>query len=152
MTSEQQPDLFDLITDEPEYLSANAPDLDLEDEFRAALKFCERQAKKHGLSRERILARINLCLPEDRAITIRQLNGWMAASAEDRPFPAWILPAYIWAVRGIVSPIEILAHAIGLRVLDENEALAAELGETVLNKARIASKERALKNKLGAKR
>jgi hypothetical protein len=147
MTSNQR-DLFDALTDEPEYLSANAPDLDLEEEFRAALKYCERQAKKHGLGRERILERINLCLPEDRAITLRQLNGWMAASAEDRPFPAWILPAYIWAVRGIVSPIEILAHAIGLRMMDENEALAAELGETVLNRARLASQERTLKNKL----
>lgn len=147
MTS-NQPDLFDLVTGEPEYLSANAPDLDLEDEFRAALKFCERQAKKHGLSRERILERINMCFPERDNFTLRQLNGWMATSAEDRPFPAWILPAYIWAVRGIVVPMEILSNAIGLRLLDENEALAAELGETVLNKARIAKQERVLKNRL----
>lgn len=146
----EQGDFFQqLDSHEPEYRAANAPDLDIKDKFRVYLKESLKHAQKYGISRDRVVERINLCLPEDGRITPRQLNGWLAASAEDRPFPAEILPAFIWATRGNLGPITVLTEALGLHLMDEQEALAAELGETVLTKARIAQRERALRNKLG---
>ena len=145
-----QPDLFQRLDQrEPEYLSANAPDLYIEPEFMGAVAYALREAKKHGLSRERIVERMNLCLPEEQHITKRQLDAWCAQSKEHNPFPAKYLPAFIWAVRGIVSPIEVITRALGLVVLDEQEQLAAELGRAAMAKAEAAKRERTIKQKLG---
>lgn len=145
-----QGDLFlQLGEHTPAFQAENAPDLFIEPELRGALAYCLREAKKHGLSRERVLERMNLCLPEEKHVTLRQLNGWLAASAEDRPFPAEMLPAFVWAVRGIVAPVEVITRVLGLHVMDEQEAMAAELGETILTKARATQRERLLRKQLG---
>lgn len=151
LTSEQG-DLFQQLGEhEAAYRAENAPDLHIRDELLGAIAFALREAKKHGLSRERVVERMNLCLPKDAQLTLRQLNGWTAQSAESRPFPAEMLPAFCWAVRGVIAPVEVITRALGLQVMDEVEAMAAELGETVLHKARLAERERLLKYRLGGK-
>ncbi len=146
----EQPDLFQQLAQvEPEYRAANAPDLDVRDKLRVFLRESAKLAQKHGVSRERVVERMNLCLPDGPSITPRQLNGWLATSAEDRPFPAEMLPAYIWATHGNLAPLEVLTGALGLFVMDEQEAIAAELGETILNKSRLAHRERNLRKRLG---
>lgn len=148
----EQGDLFQQLSGhEAAYRADNAPDLYVRDELLGAVAFALREAKKHGLSRERVVERMNLCLPSEAQITLRQLNGWTAQSAESRPFPADMLAAFCWAVRGVIAPVEVITRALGLHVIDEQEALAAELGETVLHKARIAQRERILKTKLGGR-
>lgn len=145
-----QPDLFQQVADHtPAHLAENAPDLDIRLELLAGINDALRQAAKHGLSRERVVDRMNACLPEDKHITLRQFNGWTAASAEDRPFPAEMLPPLIWALRGILTPLEVITGVLGLHVMDEQEAMAKELGDTILTKTRLAQRERMLRNQLG---
>jgi len=143
-----QPDLFQQLGNhEPDYLSDNAPDLDIEQEFMGQIKYVLRQAKKRGLSRDRIIERMNLCLPEELHITKRQLDAWCAESKEYHHFPAIYLPAFIWAVRGVLTPLEVLTGALDLVVLDEQEQLAAELGRSVLTKVQASKTERLIKKK-----
>jgi len=144
-----QPDLFQQLENyEPEYLAANAPDLDIEQEFMGALKYALRMARKHGLSRERVVERMNLCLPEALYVTKRQLDSWCAESQEYKRFPVIFLAAFVWATGGIISPLEIITRALGLHVLDDQEVLAAELGKTAMAKVEAARMERILKQKL----
>jgi len=145
-----QPDLFQQVGGmTPTHLSDNAPDLDIRLELLAGIKEALRQAARHGLGRERIIDRMNLCLPDESQITKRQFDGWTAKSSEDRPFPAEMLPPLIWALRGVLTPLEVITKALGLHVIDEQEALAKQLGETILTKTQIAQQERFLRNKLG---
>lgn len=145
-----QSDLFQQLSNhEPDYLSDNAPDLDIEQEFMGAVKYALRTAKKHGLGRERIVERMNLCFPNEVLhITKRQLDSWCAESKEYHLFPAIYLDAFIWATRGIVSPMEVLTEALGMHLIDEHEQLAAELGKTAMAKAHAAKQERLLKRRL----
>lgn len=145
-----QPDLFrQLDQADAAWLADNAPDLYIRDELRGAMAYALREAKKHGLSRERVVERMNLCLPEEAIITKRQLDGWLASSAEDRPMPAEYLPALVWAVRGIVSPLEVLTRALGLHLIDEHEHIAAELGQTLVAEQRARQRKRILQMRLG---
>ncbi|HEC12304.1 MAG TPA: hypothetical protein ENI80_03500 [Acidiferrobacteraceae bacterium] len=148
--SGNQPDLFQQLEGRQAALyDDNAPDLDIEFEFIGAVKYAIREAKKHGVSRDRIVDRMNQCLPTDKHITKRQLDSWTANSKEYHKFPAEYLPAFVWAVRGVISAIEVLTRALGLHVIDETEYLATELGKTVTRKAALAVQERILKTKLG---
>ncbi len=143
-----QPDLFQQLSNhEPEYLSDNAPDMDIEQEFMGQIKYVLRIAKKRGLTRERIVDRMNLCLPEELQVTKRKLDSWCAESKEYHYFPAIYLPAFIWAVRGVITPLEVLTGVLGLVVLDEHEQLAAELGRSVLTKVQAAKTERDIKKR-----
>ncbi len=145
-----QPDLFQRLDEaEPVYLAGNAPDLYIRDELRGAMAYALRTAAQHGLSRQRVVERMNLCLPEEAIVTKRQLDGWLASSAEDRPMPAEYLPALVWAVRGIVSPVEVLTRALGLHLIDEHEHIAAELGKTLVEEQRARQRKRTLQLKLG---
>lgn len=150
-SDEVQPDLFQKFGATPDYLSANAPDLDIEQEFLGSINYCLRTAKKHGMSRDRIVDRMNHCLPDATKITTRQLNGWTATSQEYRHFPAIYLPAFVWACLGILMPIEVLTKSLGLAVLDEQEQLAMQLGRAVLDKSQASKIERQLKQQLGLK-
>jgi len=143
-----QGDLFQQLEQPPLYRAESAPDLDIEAELMGALAYCLREAKRHGLSRERVVDRINLCLPEDKHITLRQLNAWCAASKEHHPLPAKVLPALVWAVGGLVSPVEVITRALGLALLDEEEQIATELGRTVAARAELAIRERQLTKRL----
>lgn len=151
ISTSNQGDFFQRLSDhEPAYLADNAPDLNIKDELRVAMKYCLRQSRKHGLSRDHIVERMNLCLPGlNKPITLRMLDGWMATSAEDRPMPAEYLPAFIWATRGIVSPIEVLTEVLGLHLIDEAEQIAAELGKTLVDERRAKNRRRLLQIKLG---
>jgi len=145
----QQDLLHGLEHVEPDYLAGNAPDLDIRDKLRVFLKEALTLARKnYGLSRDRVVDRINLCLAEEDQITERQLNGWLAVSAEDRPFPLHILPAFIWATRGNLSPLEVVTESLGLHLMDHQEVIAARLGENIINKTRAAKEERELRNLL----
>lgn len=148
-----QPDLFQrLIDHEPDYLAANAPDLDIEQEFMGAIKYALRLAKKNGLSRERIVDRMNLCLPESLYVTKRQLDAWCAESKEYHHFPAIHLAAFTWATNGVISPLKVISEALGLHLVDENQIMAAELGKTMLIKVNASKTEREIKQKFGFNR
>jgi len=145
---QDQTDLFQRFDSVPDYLAENAPDLDIEQEFMGAIKYCLRQAKKHGLSRDRIVERMNLCLPESLHITKRQLDAWCAESKEYHLFPAIYVPAFIWAVRGLLHAITVIAESIDLVVLDRQEQLAVQLGKAVIDKTNAAKTERTIKQLL----
>lgn len=148
----EQADLFQQFArHEAALYDDTAPDLDIELELLGAITYAIREAKKHGLSRERIVERMNACLPQEKRITKRQLDSWTANSKEHHKFPAEYLPAFCWAVRGIVAPIEVLTRALGLGLIDEHEHLATELGKTAVRRAQLARAERELKQKLGVK-
>lgn len=149
MTSET-PDLFQQLDGmELPHLSANAPDLNIELEFRGAVAYCLREASKRGLSRERIVDRMNQALPGlKKKITVRQLNGWTATSSEDRPFPAIYLPAFIWACLGYLAPLDVLTRVLGLHLMDEQEFTAAELGKTLAEQAQVSKRKRMLLKQL----
>lgn len=144
-----QPDLFQQVEEHtPAMRAENAPDLYIELEFMGAVAYALREAKKRGLGRDRVVDRMNLCLPEDEKITKRQLDAWCAQSKEHHPFPVQYLPAFCWAVGGIIAPIEIITRALGLHVLDEQEWLATELGKTLVEKTQLARREQQLKRQL----
>jgi hypothetical protein len=147
----ETPDLFQQLDGiEPAHLAANAPDLNIELEFRGALAYCLREASKRGLSRERIVDRMNQALPGLRKkITKRMLDGWTAASSEDRPFPAVYLPAFLWACLGYLAPLDVLARVLGLHLMDEQEITAAELGKALAEQAQVSKRKRLLLKQLG---
>jgi hypothetical protein len=147
-----QGDLFRAV-EQPQsvLLNENAPDLDIELELMAGIKFLRREMRKIGIVKaEQIVDRINLCLPEEKHITVRQWNAWCADSKEDHPLPAWVLPALCWALRGI-APVHVIVRALGLHVIDESEYLATELGRVVTQRGELARTERQLKSRLGVK-
>jgi len=145
-----QPDFFQMLIDhEPDYLAANAPDMDIEQEFMGAIKYALRIAKKNGLSRERIVDRMNLCLPEQLYVTKRQVDAWCAESKEYHHFPAIYLGAFIWATNGTTTPLTVIAQVLGMHLLDANQHAAAELGHTMLTKASATKTEREIKKQFG---
>ena len=152
-SDEDQPDLFQKFGATPDYLSANAPFLDIEQEFLGAITACIRAARDKGLSRDRIVERMNLCLadPENPTpiVTKRQLNGWTATSQEYRLFPAIYLPAFIWACTGNLQPLNVLSGPLGLVVVNRREQDAMELGRIAMAKAKNSKDERLIKQRLG---
>lgn len=147
-----QVDLFQQVVDyTPAYRSENAPDLDLRDELMGAISYCLREARKQGISRERVVERMNLCLPESDRVTMRQFNGWTANSAEYREFPLIYIGAFIWACLGNYTPLVVLLQPIGLHITDDEELQVQALGEIVMERKRLMERERQLRNKLGSK-
>jgi len=144
------PDLFQQLDGmEPAHLAENAPELDIEIEFRGAVAYCLREAKKRGQSRDRIVDRMNRCLPDiKKPITKRMLDGWTATSQEDRPFPAVYLPAFIWACLGYLAPLDVITRVLGLHLMDEQEMTAAELGRALHEQAQVSKKKRLLLKQL----
>lgn len=150
--SGDQGDLFRAV-EQPQCVlfDDNAPDLDIELELMAGIKYLRRELRKIGIVKaEQIVDRINLCLPPEKHITVRQWNAWSAESKEDHPLPAWVLPAVCWALRGI-APVHVIVRALGLHVIDESEYLATELGRVVTQRGELAQAERRLKQRLGGK-
>lgn len=143
--SPDQGDLFQRLTD-PEQ---QAVDLDIHQELIGAISQCIREAKHRGLSRDRIVNRMNMVLPDlERRITKRQLDCWTATSKEYSEFPARYLPAFCWAV-DCDLPLRVLAGAIGRDLVDARDGLALRLGQINVNKAQLTREERALRAKLG---
>lgn len=144
----EHPDLFQSLEGTPLLHSENAPDLDIELELMASIKYALRQAKQHGIGRERIVDRMNQCLPKEQHITLRQLNAWCAESKEFSNFPAKYLPAFVWACSGIVAPLDVITGVLGLGLVDEEEQLAAELGNTFKMESELRQHRRLLQKRL----
>ena len=126
---------------------ADAPDLDIDAELRGAFARAFKHARKNGMSREYIVDRMNLCLPNLRKpITLRQLNAWTATSKEYSEFPARYLPALCWATK-YMEPIDVGPLALGLDTIDRRDADALELGRIALARADLQNRERNLKRR-----
>lgn len=143
-----QVDIFQQLAEQTALEAATAVDLDIGPELQGAINFGIREAKKRGLSRERIVERMNLCLPDlDKPITLRQLNAWTAQSKEFSEFPARYLPAFSWACGCTVS-IQVLAQAVNHDLVDRREKIALELGQTLVESAQLTRKAKSLKQQL----
>lgn len=143
-----QVDIFQRLAEENAIEAANASDLDIGCELQGAISRALRDAKKKGLSRERIIERMNLCLPDlEKQLTLRQLNAWTANSKEFSEFPARYLPAFCWAT-GCTITIQVLAQAIEHELMDTRERVAMELGQALAEKTLIERKTRLLTRQL----
>lgn len=138
-----QSDLFQQVDEAPAVQKGS--DLDINLELLGACNTAIREAKARGLSRERIVDRINELLPGlPRLITLRQLNAWTAASqAEFKPFPARFLPAFCAATECDL-PLRVLAQTICRDLVDAREVAALQLGQTIAESARLARVRSAL--------
>jgi len=124
---------------------ANPPDLDIFNELQGAIALALKKATRRGLSREHIVERMNLCLPDlDKPITLRQLNAWTARSKEYSEFPYRYLPAFCWATDCYV-PLNVGPSELGFELIDSDDAKALELGRIALARAGLQQQERALK-------
>lgn len=143
-----QPDLFQQLAEQDALEALSAHDLDIGPELMGALNLAIREAKKRGLSRERIVERTNMCLPDiEKKITLRQLNAWTAQSKEYHEFPARYLPAFCWATGSIV-PLLVLAQAIGHELVDSRDQAALALGQKLVAQAQISRDINQLKRTL----
>jgi len=143
-----QVDIFQQLAKETALEASTAVDLDIGPELQGAINFGIRESKKRGLSRERIVERMNLCLPDlDKPITLRQLNAWTASSKEFSEFPARFLPAFSWAC-GCTVTIQVLAQAVNHDLVDRREKIALELGQTLVQSANLTRKANDLKKQL----
>lgn len=143
-----QGDLFREL-EQPALEQANAPDLDLLMELRGAMSQALREARTHyGYSRERIVDRMNSCLPEEHQVTKRQLDSWMALSKEDRHFPAELLPPFCWATHSLL-PFQVLLGPLDHEAQDIRDRMVQRVGELEIHRSQIVRETRALKNRLG---
>ncbi|MCC7413332.1 MAG: hypothetical protein IT495_17080 [Gammaproteobacteria bacterium] len=146
--SPKQGDLFQRL-ESPSLEAANAADLDIGPELLGAVHAALREARGWGLSRERIVDRMNIALPElDRAITARQAYSWTAQSKEYHELPARYLPALCWAL-GSELPLRVLANALGYDLVDRRDAVALRLGQLSITRAQLTREERTLREQLG---
>lgn len=144
--SSEQADLFQRLTTDA--LEVNAQDLDIHLELLGAINEAIREGKKRGLSRERIVERMNLCLPDlEKPITVRQFYAWTAQSKEYSEFPARYLPAFCWAT-GSILPLVALAKAINYELVDRRDRAALELGTKAVQHAQLAREISHLKKQL----
>lgn len=147
-----QPDFFQRLERQPE-LCGRAPtaaDLDLGPELLGAINTAIREARSHGLSRERIVDRMNTALPEsDKPITLRQLNAWTAQSKEYHEFPARYLPAFCAATECDL-PLRVLANGLQLELVDRRDLLTQQLGQNLIESARLKREARFVQRQLGA--
>ena len=135
--------------DEDEYAPENAPDLDINQQMLGAYDTAIKLAKRIGLSREHVVDRMNLCLPDlAKPITLRQLNSWTAASQEYKEMPARYLPAFCWATT-CDMPLHVQANAMELTCANAEDQAALELGRLELSEAAIRSQRRILKQQRG---
>lgn len=142
-----QPDLFQQLA-ERDPLTGNAEDLDIGGELLGAVSQAIREAKRLGLSRERIVELMNLCLPDiERKITVRQLNAWTAQSKEFHEFPARYLPAFCWATGSLV-PLLVLARPLGHDLVDHRDQVALALGQKLVHQAQLGREVKSLKRQL----
>lgn len=144
--SSDQPDLFQQLENEP----PPPADLDLGPELLGAIHNALRDARSRGLSRERVVDRMNALLPDlPRQVTVRQLNAWTAQSKEFSEFPARYLPAFCAATESDL-PLHVLAQALQLELIDGRAAVARQLGECRIEEARLRRMQRDLHRRLGS--
>jgi hypothetical protein len=139
-------DLFQQLQHDPE--PPSGADLDIQYQLLGAIKTALADARTRGMSREHVVDRMNLLLPElEKPITIRQLNAWTAVSKEFSEFPARYLPAFC-AATNCDLPQRVMAQAIQRDLIDAREKAAQMLGENLIEDARLARQRRELKGLL----
>ena len=121
--------------------------LDIHLEVLGAVSFALREARRRGLSRERIVDAMNERLP-DANITPRKLSAWSAESKDDHPFPARYLPAFC-AATDCDLPLRVLARTLGLEVIDDRGLAAMRVGEMQAEAARLERGAKEILKKLG---
>lgn len=148
-----QGELFGKLSETPVLYRSNAPCLDVWPELLGAIKKVLREAMDRGLSRDRVVDRMNLCLPElvasGKKITKRQLDCWTANSKQEHKFPLEYLSAFCWAVESDL-PMRILVNTLGFELVDAHEVALKRLGETYVEKALIHREQGALLRTLGS--
>lgn len=142
-----EPDFF-LAAEPSALLSQVPPDLEIGAEVLGWLTRAIREARNQGLSRARIVDRMNAALPGlERPITERQLNAWTASSKEFHDMPARVLLAFCWACMTDM-PLRALSAAGGYGLVDAKENAARELGETLIQQDALRRRRRALEQQL----
>lgn len=140
------PDFFPDLK-ESVFYSESAPQLGLAAELRGAMSIAIRQS---GEGREKVVDRMNFCLPpEEKKVTMRMLNAWMAVSKEDHRIPACYLSAFCWATQSLL-PMQAMLQPLGLDIMNEQEKLLIQLARASMNKAQNTKLEKQLKKILGA--
>ncbi|HVT35744.1 MAG TPA: hypothetical protein VHE37_09170 [Nevskiaceae bacterium] len=143
--SSAQGDFFQRLEEAP----PTAADLDIGLELLGAINTAIREAKGRGMSRDRIVERMNDLLPDaPKQITKRQLDAWTAQSKEHHEFPARYLPAFC-AATDCELPLRVLAQAIGRELVHARDLAAKRLGENIIERARLKREERDLARQLG---
>jgi|GEM_PF-3006629 len=144
-----QPDFFQQLLDRPTPPTEGV-DLDIGAELLGALAGALRRARRRGMSRERLVDKMNARLPKSgRPITLRRLNAWLATSKEAHDIPARYLPA-LCAALGDHEVLGLIAGALGLALVDARDLDALRLGEVAVARARLGREARALSKALGA--
>jgi hypothetical protein len=128
------------------HLPLDPPALDLDRELRAALSEAIEQC---GKTRDEIAEHMSRLA--GRPITKAQLDAWTAGSKKAWAFPAALLPAFIQATTA-PEVLELLASALGLRVMTEDAWNLAELGRVVAEQHRLGRQRRLQERKLGVRR
>ncbi len=148
--SSDQAELFPSHLAAPNRLdSPNAGNLDIHHELIGACAAALKAARERTWGRDRVVDRMNEALPEtERPITLRKLNSWMADSKEFHDFPVRYLPAFCWAT-GSDEPLRVLAHALGLALVDERELAVQRLGDLQVQGFRQRRETAALLKTLG---
>lgn len=142
--------LFDDLAGPAVVGRANAPALNVWPELLGEISRALREARDAGLSRERIVDRMNAALPDEpRPMTKRQLDAWTASSKEEHRFPLEYLPAFCWATC-TSEPLRVLARLLGYELVDARERAAKRLGETQIEIARLRREAGDITRKLGS--
>ena len=145
-STSDQADLFQRL-DEPAQLAPATTDLDINPELLGAINTALRNGRPRGLSRERVIDRMNQFLG-GKAVTLRQLNSWTAVSQEYKEFPARYLPAFC-AATDCDLPLRVLAQSIARDLVDAREQAALELGASLVETARMRRRQSELRQQLG---
>jgi hypothetical protein len=144
----EQGELFERLAGPAVIGRSNAPCLDVWPELLGAIHHALREARENGITRERVVDRMNLALRCQPPITKRQLDCWTANSRKDRHFPLEYLPAFCWAVSSDL-PLRILASTLGFDLIDAREVAVKRLGDTHIQMARLRREQGVLTKTLG---
>lgn len=147
-----QDDIFQDL-EKPAFESAQDLGLDIHHELRAAMIQSLKMARRAGITRERVVDRMNQALADQNgkvaiAVTKRKLDAWTAASKEDRPIPAEFIPAFCHACECYLV-LRVLAQALLLELADPRDLNAMRLGNLQIRRAEILKETRELTGLLG---
>jgi len=150
--TDKQSDIFQQLETPPEEAAfTDGVDLDNVMELRGAMATALKNARRRGITRERVVEEMNRFLPElpkHKRITLRKINAWMAASQEDKEFPARFISAFCAATQCNL-PARVIAQTINMDISDPRELMAQEFGEIEIQRAILAKRATQLKNSIG---
>ena len=151
LSTSEQGDLFQQLDEQP----AQPTNLDIHLELLGALKHALKEASRRGMSRPRVVERMNKLLADPDlpkadqvSVTDRQLNSWTAPSQDYKEFPARYLAAFC-AATDCDLPLRVMAQNLGLDLIDRDELKKVRLGETIIQGARLKHEQRDLIRSLG---